>query len=339
MFGWLNFIPRVGGRATYYSEATGTGATTDANTRTVLNTGAELTFKASQTWPGIRNQLLDLDGVRHIIEPSVNYVYVPKPSNRPKDLPQFDYELPSLRMLPLEFTDYNSIDSIDSENVIRFGLKNKLQTKRDGQVDDFLRWEVFTDWRLQTRTNQMDFGERRVETNTVTLGARQNTFSDLYSDFTLKPRSWLRLDSQTRFDVNVGQWRMLLHTVTLAPNDTWSWTVGHFYLRSQIGTNVIDRTGLGEGNNLITSSLFYRLNENWGVRANHHFDARNGRMQEQFYTLYRDLRSWTAALTAGVRDNGVGPKDYTIAFTFSLKASPKFPVGGDTVNHLSLLGR
>src|SRR5207244_820080 len=130
-------------------------------------------------------------------------------------------------------------------------------------------------------------------------------------------------------------WRMLLHTLTLQPNDVWSWTIGHFFLRNDFSGLP---TALGEGNNVITSSAFYRMNENWGLRAVHHFDARNGRMQEQYYSIYRDLRSWTAAITTGVRDNGIGPKDYTIAFTFSLKASPRFGLGSDTVRPYSLLG-
>src|SRR4029077_20824899 len=140
------------------------------------------------------------------------YVFVPEPDTPPNQVPQFDYELPSLRLLPIEYPEYNSIDSIDSQNVLRFGLRNKLQTKRHGRVDDLLNWEVFTDWRLQPRTNQQ-------------------TFADLYSHLTLRPRSWPRLQSQVRFDINQENWRMLLHTVTIEPNDIWSWTIGHFYLR------------------------------------------------------------------------------------------------------------
>ena len=76
-----------------------------------------------------------MDGLRHIIEPSANYVFVPDPSTPPAQLPQFDSEQPSLMLLPVEFPDYNNIDSIDTQNVIRFGLRNTLQTKRDGQLD------------------------------------------------------------------------------------------------------------------------------------------------------------------------------------------------------------
>ena len=317
LLGWLNITPRVGGRFTYYSKAEGPGATTDEVFRGVFNTGVEVSFKASQVWPLVQSKLLDVDGIRHIIEPSANYVYVPRPTATPDQLPMFDYELPSLRQLPINFPDYNAIDSIDTESVIRLGLNNKLQTKRDGQVDDLLKWELTTDLHLDSSTNH-------------------GTFSDLYSDLTFKPRSWLRIESQTRYDLENGGFRMLLHTVTFEPNNVWSWTVGHFYLRDDLSTLP---TSLGPGNNLITSSMFYRVNENWGFRSTQHFDALHGRMQEQYYTIYRDMRSWTLAITASILDNGIGAKEYDVGFAFSFKAMPHGRLGADTVRPFSLLGQ
>lgn len=315
-FGWLNVTPRVGGRFTYYSEASGPGATTDEIYRGVFNTGAEVSFKASRTWPAFREPFFELDGLRHIVEPSINYVYVPAPNARPPELPQFDYELQSLRLLPIEYPDYNSIDSIDSQNVLRLGLRNRLQTKRNGEVVNFLSWDVYTDWRLRPR-------------------AEQTTFADFYSDLVLRPRSWLTWESLTRYDIDGGQWRMALNTVTLQPSSVWSWSLGQYYLRDDFSA---PPQGLGEGNNLFTSSLFFRMNENWAFHASQHFEARDGRMEEQYYTLYRDLRSWTAALTFRIRDNRTGPDDFTVAFTFSLKAHPRYGLGSDTVRPYSLLG-
>ena len=86
---------------------------------------------------------------------------------------------------------------------------------------------------------------------------------------------------------------------------------------------------LGTGNNLITSRMYWRLNENWGLQLGHNFEARNGKLEEQFYTLYRDFRSWTGALTFRVNENSSGADDYAIALTFSLKAMPRFGLGGE----------
>ena len=322
-FGWLNVTPRVGGRFTYYSSESGPGGTNDEAWRKVFNTGVETSFKASQLWAGATNSLLAIDGLRHIIEPSVTYAYVPSPSTPPAQLPQFDSALPSLLLLPVQFPDYNNIDSIDSENVIRFGLRNTLQTKRDGQLDNLLDWNVMLDWRLTPGQDQNNLDEPF---------SKQQTFSDLYSDLTFKPRSWIVLDSQLRYAINGGDLNLAFHQLTFTPNERWSWGLGHWYLRSGFD-------GFTQSDNFITSTFFYRLNDNWGFRTRHDFNAADGRLQEQNYTIYRDLRSWTCALTFRVIDNSTGPTDFTVAFTFSLKATPKTHVGDDIAQPYHLFGQ
>jgi len=300
LFGWLNFTPRVGGRYTYYGNDTGPGQSHAAESRFVFNTGAELSFKASRVWSLMQNKLLDLDGVRHIIEPSANYVYVPNPNVRPGQVPQFDSVLPSLVLLPIDYPDFNAIDSVDSENVIRWGLRNRLQTKRLGRVTDFLDWQLFADWRIQPQ-----HGEK--------------TFSDLYSDLTVHLRSWLAFESRTRFDINTGNLTMAFHTITFEPNDHWSWTLGHYYLRNDFNTTIPTATGLG--NNLVTSELFYRPTENWSYGVIDRFDIHSGIMEEQQYGIYRDFRSWTGALILRFRKSQGKAEDVTVAITFSLKAT------------------
>jgi LPS-assembly protein len=311
LFGWLNITPRVGQRLTYYSEANERGRMTDEEYRGVFNTGAEVTWKASRVYRMAESQLLDVNGLRHIIEPSINYVFVPDPDNRPRSLPQFDSQLPTSRLLPIDFPDYNSIDSIDSQQTMRFGLRNKLQTKRDGAMDYLLNWALYTDWRLSRHRGQTEF-------------------SDVYSDLDFKPRSWMTLSSETRYGIAKGGFREANHIVTVQPNDIWSVSVGHHFR--------IDTPELGRGNNLISGTFYYRLNENWGVRISEHFEARDGTLEYQYYTLYRDFRSWTGALTFRVRDNRTGADDYTVAVTFSVKAFPRFGLGDDAVRPSKLIG-
>jgi len=321
-FGWLNVTPRAGGRLTYYSDESGpAGTNVDTMTlRRIFNTGVDFSFKSSRLWTGATNSLLDLDGLRHIVEPSVTYSYVPSPSTPPAQLPQFDTASPSLLLLPVEFPDYNNIDSIDSENVIRFGLRNTLQTKRDGQLDNLLDWNVMLDWRLTPSQNQTNLDEPFTASQ---------TFSDLYSDLAFKPRSWLTLESQTRYDINNGYFNLAYHQVTFTPNERWSWSLGHIYTRAGFVDN---------GDNFISSTMFFRVNDNWGFRTQHDFNAMDGQLQDQFYTVYRDLRSWTGALTFRVTNNNSGPENFTVAFTFSIKAHPHRGVGSDAVEPYHLVG-
>ena len=57
-------------------------------------------------------------------------------------------------------------------------------------------------------------------------------------------------------------------------------------------------------------------------------------MEEQSYTIYRDFRSWTGALILRLRDNRSGSDDVTVAFTFSLKAAPRFGIGKDSFGRI-----
>lgn len=314
-FGWLNVTPRVGGRFTHYGETDSDNPAVDYSQeeRGVFNTGAEVSFKASRLWSNARSRFWDADGIRHIVQPSVNYVFVPNPTVRPRELPQFDTEVPSLRLLPVDFPDYNAIDAIDSQNVFRLGLFNKVQTKRDGALDHILNWRLFTDWRVDKREGQ-------------------TTFADFFSDFDFRPRSWLTLSSETRTDLENGVLRYANHFLTLEPNDTWGISLGHLYVKED------EAFGPDSGNNLIRSSIYFRLNENWAWRMTHHFEARDSTMEEQYYTLYRDLRNWTSALTLRVRDRRDGSDELTVAVTFSLKAFPRYSLGRDRVEHSLLLG-
>jgi LPS-assembly protein len=320
LLGWLNVTPRVGGRFTHYTEANGHGAFTDEEERGVFNTGAEVNFKASRLWPQARSRFWDVDGLRHIVQPSVNYVFVPHPTRSPRELPQFDYELPSTRLLPIEFPDYNAIDSIDAQNVLRLGLRNKLQTKRRGLVQNVVHWALFTDWRLNTTRGQ-------------------GTFADAFSDIDLRPFSWLTVNSEVRYDLDDGALDIADHRVVIAPNDVWSLSFGHRYLRDNALLDQSTTTTTNDiGNNLFFTTVYYRLNENWAARVGFHFEARDGTLEEQYYTIYRDLRSWTTALTLRIRDDRSGPTDYTVAFTLSLKAFPRFGVGRDAARPSVLLG-
>ncbi len=133
-------------------------------------------------------------------------------------------QLPSLLLLPIQFPDYNDIDAIDSENVIRFGLRNTLQTKRAGQLDTSAGLEP--DAGLAAHSGPIS------QTNLDDFSAPQKTFNDLYSDLSFKPRSWITLESKLRYDINDGKLNLTFHQLTFTPNERWSWGVGHWYLRS-----------------------------------------------------------------------------------------------------------
>ena len=304
--GWLNLTPRIGGRYGYYSSTTGTGTTQNEETRFIFNSGAEASVKLSRVYPQFQSRMLGANGLRHIVIPSVNYVFVPEPNARPNSLPQFDYDIPSLRMLPIDFPAFNAIDAIDTSNVMRVGLRNQLQTKRGEAetIENLLHWNLFADWRLNPEVGQDDF-------------------ADMTSDINIRPRSWLNMSSQVRYSLEEGDFRLADQSITLTPNDTWSFQVGNIFIRDE-------PTYWGSGNNAFYTRIYYRFNENWGARINHHFEARDGRMEEQSYTVYRDFRSFTGAFSLRMRNPRENEEsDYTIAMVISMKAFPRFDLDSD----------
>ena len=96
-FGWLSIVPRVGFRATYYTQTRDLGKTifTPNNdpftpdflvpdntplflagdkTRTAVNAGVEASFKISRAWEDAQSRTLGLDGLRHVIQPFTNFL-------------------------------------------------------------------------------------------------------------------------------------------------------------------------------------------------------------------------------------------------------------------------
>jgi len=310
LFGWLNVTPNVGGRLTYYSDVDGPAIHTNEQVRGVFNTGIDVDFKASRVYPDVDNSLLDVHELRHIISPEVDYAYLPAPTRSPSQLPQFDYQSPNLGLLPIDFPDYNDIDSIGEMDVVRLMLRNKLQTKRASGIQDLVNWAVYTDWNLQPGTNK--------------------PWGDMYSDLDFRPRTWLTLNSSTRYDMVSNRWREAIERVTIQPSTTWSLALSYDYL---INNDPEFLTYPGEnlpGHNLITASFYYRMNENWGLHILEQYEAQYGGLQQQVYSIYRDLRSWTASLMFRVTEGPGQPTDFTVALTFSLKAFPRFGMGSDS---------
>ena len=92
------------------------------------------------------------------------------------------------------------------------------------------------------------------------------------------------------------------------------------------------------GNDLLFSSLYFRFDQNWGLRLAHYYNLADRLFQHQYYSLYRDLRSFTAALTLGITEDVGGKLDYGVALTLSSKAFPRYGLKDDINRPAHLLG-
>ncbi len=319
-FGWLSIVPRAGFRATYYTQTRDVGKTVftpssdpftpeflvpdDPNirlitagdkTRTVFNAGVEASFKISRTWEDAQSRTFGLDGLRHVIQPYTNFSWVSDGGLDPTAILQFDRYEPSTKLRPIDFPEFTSIDSIDRWTVWRFGVRNRLETRRDDANITWLELDNYFDVNLE---NPYD----------------RTPYSNLFTRLRFAPVPWasLAIDAQVpAFDKGFTE---VNTTVAFQPMSKLQINLSHRYLN--------------ENPAFINSSLvvlggYYRIDDNWGFAVQEQYEVTTGIIEQQRYAVYRDLSSWVASLGAVIRDNA-GVKEYGVLLTFTLKAFPRF---------------
>ncbi len=312
-FNFLSLTPRIGGRFTYYSDdnrdSTDTynnnGLTSDkvtnAQARFAGDVGLSGDFKISRTWLNVKDPNLGIDGIRHVIEPFFDAQFAPSPTVTPNQIRGFDDRLYSTQLQPLDWTEYNSIDSIDKQAVVRFGMHNKIQTKRDGVNYDLLDWATYAD---------ADFDHN------FSSSTPNSTMSNLFNDIRFYPTPQFMFRSFSAVDVsNDGGYNEIDNDFSWMPDPSLRMTIGDYYLNHSPIFEDSHNEGL---------DLFYRMNEHWQFEGKEQFEATNGHLQLQQYTVYRDLDAWQLALTYSSAEITNGHNDQSIYFSLTLKAFPQY---------------
>ncbi len=158
---FLNIVPRAGFRFTIYSNTSENEVSDNDLARMIMTSdpgynrygsnlfasydnngggkvrfvgefGLELNTKIYNSWQDIRSSFLQLDGLRHVIVPYINYTYIPKPTLDREHIYYFD-----------------DIDRIDKQHFIRFGLINRLQTRRNDQIVNYFVMENYWDYHIE----------------------------------------------------------------------------------------------------------------------------------------------------------------------------------------------
>lgn len=332
-FGWLSVNPKVGVRGTYYSDsgfieetitdrsvtettigADGLPVTTTSNVREVeerlrsrgpvfraaATAGLEMSFKFSKAFEQVQSRPLGLDGLRHVVQPYLNasFVYT---NEDPDQILQFDRYNRSTQAPPIDFPQFNAIDGLDNWSIVRLGVRNRLQTRRDNLTLNWLEVDTFFDVNI----DRPDFG------NTSPL-SDDGTFSNVYNRLRWQPLPWVnfQLHSQvplldqgfTEINSNLGF--MVTRNVQLS-----------------IGQRYLDGNEQFEDSNLATLGGYFRLNDHWGFSFAERYEIENSLLESQTYQLHRDLSSWVASLGVNVRDND-GREEIGVLLTFTLKDLP-----------------
>jgi len=322
-FGWLSFVPRVGYRGTYYGKTWDLGSTVfvpptnplvpdfilppptttnpikfDGDTfRSVFDTGAEASFKISQKWENVQSRAFGLDGLMHVIQPFTDFSYVKEDGPNPLSILQFDRFEPSTQLRAIDFPQFTPIDSIASWTVWRLGVRNRLETRRDDQTITWLELDSFVDVNF---TNPYD----------------RTDYSNLFNNLRFNPLPWMSLSINSQLPAFSKGFTEVDTVASVQPLANLQVNVAHRYLNGN---------PFFQDSSLFVFGGYCRLNDNWSVGVQEQYEAETGLLEEQRYSVYRDLSSWVASFGGIIRDNN-GVKEYGLLFTVTLKAFPKLGV-------------
>lgn len=294
---FIQFKPFVSSRQTFYDK----GAN-DQNgiIRTIFYSGADMSTKFYRIFDTKTNFLgLDVNGLRHIITPSIGYLYTHLPTIPGSNLKQID-----------------SVDSINRGNTATLSLSNKLQTKRNGQSVDFADFLITTDYVLDPKK-----GDNAFLTPREGEGLKSN-FSDILFKLKVLPYSWMRFESDATFEhsdhtnVNYNKFSLANYDVIFDLSKERTFSIGQRYER--------------KGKNEVTAGFNWRLSPKWKFGIYERFNLKKSSsldfgFQEQEYTLTRDLHCWELDIALNKKE----VSGTTIFFTFRLKAFPENEFGFD----------
>ena len=288
---WFTITPQGGLAYTNYSSVKGPYG---SDSRFMAYGGTEASVKFSKDYGNDYNSYLGLDGLLHIIQPYANWSVL-SVDELPEDYPKIDRLTFTTRPRPLDPSRYTAIDQFNSWNILRFGVRNQLLTRRDGQSQMWLIAESYIDRYMDDPEGNRDW-------------------SNFYNDLRWQPLPWLGIDFESQIPVvDAGSGFSEFSTrARFMPYENMEVSLAYRFLNNHPFLLDSDRVDLG---------VYLRLSENWGAGTRQVFEADDGVLEFQEYTLHRDLGNWVAGVGITHRDNRL-KDEFGIVFSLTLKNFP-----------------
>ena len=328
--GWLTITPRVGLRETFYGNTGDTQSVTVLETqqipaglntpaqnvsvatqvnklfkggpilRTAVDAGVEASFKFSRAFEDVQSRFLGLDGLRHVVQPYTNFSWVDSNKDAASIL-QFDRYQPSDQAQPIAFPQFTSTDSITSWTIWRYGVRNRLETRRNSVNVTWLDLDTYFDFNIR----EPDFPG---------ITAKEGRLSNLYNSLRFNPVPWGGLQVDSQLPLLKTGFTEVNTSVNYFANANLQFNVGHRYIEGN--PYFVDSSDM-------TFGTYYRVNENWSVSMQDEYEFVTHTLENQLYQVHRDLSSWISSLGVYVRNNGGSNVDFGITLTFTLKDAPQ----------------
>lgn len=325
--GLVSVVPRVGIRATHYGESIGEQSVAlqrkpgDANfaggeslNRITTNLGVEASMKFSKTFESVESRKWGLDGLKHVVQPFANLSVVSSSQDASKILP-IDSLNPATTLPPIDFPQFNAIDSITDWKILRLGVRNRLLTRRDTGTFSWLEMDTFLDNRIE-RPQIDSFGS-----------LDPGTFSNLFNRVRWNPLPWMSINLNTQTPVLDEGFSEVNLDSTFQPSRDFTFSVGNRHISgvsvSGLPTSATSVSNLQfQDSDLLYGSARLRINDDWAISAQENFEMRTKQPLYQRYSIDRSLRSWIASLSLLIFERN-SQSDISVLFTLSLKDLPK----------------
>ncbi len=322
---FLSIVPRLGARGTYYTRTSGRDITIEqlnsniladdprpaldnpnpvfdydddggSHLRFAAELGAELSFKIYRHWPDVRSERWEIEGLRHIVQPFLNYTYIPNPSVDDDNLFFFD-----------------ELDRIDKNHFVRLGMRHQFQTKRESEVYTLVSMENFYDFYMSP-------------------GDHESRPGDFGTVVDIRPSEQFSLWAKFLMDTDRGDMNVINTGAGIGEKDKFRTQISYLYRQSfssrfnysmdsnltQILSSAFLPTSYDKNHNLHVD-FDVPLNGSTRLSCKYFFDLNRDTLSRQSYQLTHDLHCWTGALGFEQDEN-----DFSVYLLMYLKAFPKF---------------
>lgn len=274
---WLTLKPVAGVMTTFYGTTLGTQGN---YTRILGEVGIDIDATAVGTWQ-YENEFWGIDGLRHFLQPTVQYRYIPGAQAGSTVIPPIDRRASFETYLePIGLADKRNIDDLYEENAIRVGVQNLFQTRHPEYGSrDLVELDLFQEFRFATRPAQpARFGQPAEPA--------QQDFSDTFIDLRINPAYWVQFSTFLRINPNDLNLDQITTGIRLIDGEKWTVFFGNNYVTDISGLSI----------NQFVVDTRYRLDSRNLIGAYWWIDADLGELVEQVYLWETMLgNSWELA--------------------------------------------
>ena len=246
---------------------------------------------------------LSIDGIRHVVEPYLNYTFAPEPSEDRDHLYFFD-----------------EIDRLEKQHFLRIGLDQRWQTRQNGQIRTLVDWQTYADVHFdrgdESDKHWGDFGNRLA--------------------FNIRPdvQTWAAL----LYDMGEGDIQRGEYGLRYGEEEKFNARLKYIYRNDHLsrstysmGSSLVDFTGESsyskkyfETADTLTAELFIPIDARTSAEITVEYDLEDNRLAEHTYQIARQLHCWTMVLGVGW-DN----EEFQAMIMFRLTAFPKVKIDLD----------